>query len=133
MDELIERITSAVGIEADVAQQAVGHMLGFLKDEAPDDKIGAMLGALPGAEDLISNVAETSSGGGGGLMGMVGGLMGGQTGDIMALGSKLMDLGIDMDGVGGIAKETLSFAQEKAGGDVVDAVTDAVPALKQFI
>ena len=44
MDELIARITAATGIDQDMAQKAVGLMLGFLKQEGPDILIGNGVG-----------------------------------------------------------------------------------------
>lgn len=123
MDELINRITNSVGIDADKAENAVGMILGFLQSEGPQDKIAEMLDAMPGARDLIDK-----AGGGGG--GMLGGMMGG---GVMGLGSKLMGLGLGMGEISGISKETISFAKEQAGEEPVDEVINAIPGLSQFV
>ena len=122
MDELITRITDSVGIDADKAQSAVGMILGFLQSEGPQDKIAEMLGAMPGAQDLIDGAA----GGGGGLAGLMGG-------GVMGLGQKLMGLGLGMGEISGISKETISFAKEKAGDGPVDEVIASIPGLSQFV
>ena len=119
MDELISRITSAVGIDADVAQKAVGMILGFLQKEGPADKISEMLGAMPGVQELIDNAPEV----GGGMFG----------GGVMGLGSALMGLGLGMGEIGGVSKETVAFAKEKAGSGPVDEVIGAIPGLSQFV
>lgn len=129
MEELIARITAAVGIEEATANQAVGMILGFLKSEGPSDQVSAMMEALPGADSMIANVAE--GGGAGGLMGMAAGMLGG--GGVMGLGQKLMGLGLGMGEVSGVAKETVAFAKEKAGDDTVDAIINEIPGLSQFI
>lgn len=64
MDELIARITDAVGVDADKAQAAVGAILAFLQNEGPADKIGEMMAAMPGAQELVDG-----AGGGGGMLG----------------------------------------------------------------
>ena len=128
MDELIERITAAVGIDAEVAQQAVGMILGFLKEEGPEDQVASMMGALPGAEDLINAAA---GGGGGGLLGGAMAALGG--GGVMGLGQKLMSAGLGMGEIGGVAKETVAFAKEKAGDEAIDAIVESIPGLGQFI
>ena len=122
MDELITRITDSVGIDADKAQSAVGMILGFLQSEGPQDKIAEMLGAMPGAQDLI----DAASGGGGGLGSLLGG-------GVMGLGQKLMGLGLGMGEISGISKETISFAKEKAGDGPVDEVIASIPGLSQFV
>jgi hypothetical protein len=129
MDELIQRIVASVGIEESTAQQAVGMILGFLKSEGPEDKVAQMMDALPGADTVIGAAAET--GGAGGLMGMAAGMLGG--GGVMGLGQKLMGLGLGMGEVSGVAKETVAFAKEKAGEDVVAEITDSIPGLSNFI
>ncbi|MEO1746668.1 MAG: DUF2267 domain-containing protein [Pseudomonadota bacterium] len=123
MDELISRITDAVGVDADKAQSAVGAILGFLQKEGPGDKIGEMMAAMPGAQDLV----DSASGGGGG---MLGGLMGG---GVMGLGQQLMGMGLGMGEITGISKETIAFAKEKAGDGPVDEVISSIPGLSQFI
>lgn len=122
MEELISRITANVGIDADKAQNAVGMILGFLQKEGPQDKIAEMLGAMPGAQDLI----DGASGGGG----LLGGMMGG---GVMGLGSSLMGAGLGMGEISGISKETIAFAREKAGDGPVDEVINAIPGLSQFV
>ncbi|MDZ7824239.1 MAG: DUF2267 domain-containing protein [Ahrensia sp.] len=120
MDELIARITANVGIDANVATKAVGAILGFLKKEAPADKVEQMMAALPGAEAAIE-----SAGGGGMLSGMMPGVMG--------LGSQLMGMGLGMGEITGVAKETIAFSKEKVGDGPVDEVVASIPGLGQFI
>ncbi|GAB4360737.1 MAG: hypothetical protein Kow0026_23290 [Oricola sp.] len=119
MDELISRITDSVGIDADIAQKAVGMILGFLQKEGPSDKIQQMLDAMPGVQDLIDNAPQS----GGGMFG----------GGVMGLGSALMGLGLGMGEIGGVAKQTVDFAKEKAGDGPVDEVIAAIPGLSQFV
>lgn len=119
MDELISRITDAVGIDAGVAQKAVGMILGFLQKEGPADDVNKMLAAMPDAQDLIDGAPEA----GGGMFG----------GGVMGLGSALMGLGLGMGEIAGVSKETVRFAKEKAGDGPVDEVIAAIPGLSQFI
>lgn len=131
MEELIGRIVSNVGIDENLAQTAVGMILGFLQNEGPADKVGALMGALPGAEDLIASASGES--GGGGIMGAVGGLMGGGGGGAMALMGQLTGAGLGMGDVQGVASEVVGFAKEKAGEDTVTEVISAIPGLSQFV
>jgi len=130
MEELIGRIVSNVGIDENLAQTAVGMILGFLQNEGPADKVGELMGALPGAEDMIASAAGGESGGG--IMGAVGGLMGGG-GGAMALMGQLTGAGLGMGDVQGVASEVVGFAKEKAGEDTVTEVISAIPGLNQFV
>ncbi|MBR7538980.1 hypothetical protein KC221_22585, partial [Mycobacterium tuberculosis] len=69
-------------------------------------------------------IADANSGGG-----FLSGLMPG----VMGLGSKLMGAGLGMSEISGISKETIAFAREKAGSDVVDEVVNSIPGLSQFV
>ncbi len=120
MEELINRITTNVGIDADQARNAVGMILGFLQKEGPQEQIAQMMAAMPGAQALVDAAPS-----GGMLAGMMPGVMG--------LGTKLMGMGIGMGEISGISKETIRFAKEQAGEGPVDDVIAAIPGLGQFV
>jgi hypothetical protein len=132
MNEIIDQIATKVGISPEIAEKAVGMMLGFLQREAPDGPVAHMIQSIPGASDLVAqyNGAETSGGGGilGSLMSAVG-----AGGGIMALGQELMSHGLGMGEISALAKETISVARQHAGDQVVDEVVGSVPGLSQFL
>jgi len=66
-----------------------------------------------------------------GLMGTGAGAMGG--GGLMALGSELMGLGLDMSQIQTIGKEVFQYAREQAGDELIGEITTAIPGLSQFI
>lgn len=129
MEDLVSRIAANVGIEPALAEKAVGMILGFLQREADDGAVSRMIESIPGASDLVARFNGEASDGGvlGGLMGAVGG------GGVMALGQQLMSEGLGMSEINGVAKETITYAREQAGEDVVDEVVNSVPGLSQFI
>ncbi|MCK7612794.1 DUF2267 domain-containing protein [Roseibium sediminicola] len=130
MEELIKRIMAAAGIEEDTAKSAIGIILGFLNKEGPEDKMQLIFDALPGAQELVAE--RQANGGGGGLLGGLGAMMGGQMGAMAAL-SELNGIGLDMGGVQSVAKELISYAKEKAGDDVVNEVVSQIPGLSQIV
>ncbi len=130
MSELVTRVVDRVGIDADKAEKAVGMILGFLQREAADGPVAQMIEAIPGASELVAKYNGEGTGGGGllgGLMSAFGG------GGVMALGQQLMSQGLGMGEISGLAKETIAYAREKAGSDVVDQVVASVPGLSQFV
>ena len=82
MDELIGRLAAKAGIDSAVAEKTIGIVLGFLRNEGPSDKVQALIDQIPGAEAAIA--ASSSNGGLSRLMG----------GGLMALGTRLMALGL---------------------------------------
>ncbi|ACE90251.1 hypothetical protein [Rhizobium phaseoli] len=126
MNEIVTQIADRVGIAPDLAEKALGMMLGFLQREAADGPVARMIEAIPGGADLV---AQFNGGGGllGGLMSALGG------GGIMGLGQQLMGEGLGMGEITSLAKETIAIAKQYAGEEVVDEVVASVPGLSQFV
>ncbi|MGK9050286.1 hypothetical protein QTA58_02965 [Neorhizobium sp. CSC1952] len=129
MNELVTRVAENVGIAPDVAEKAVGMMLGFLQREADDGAVARMIEAIPGATELVAQFNGEGSGNGG----LLGGLMSSFGGGVMALGQQLMSQGLGMGEITALAKETIAIAREHAGDEVVDTVVASVPGLSQFV
>ena len=128
MQDLIERVSSAAGIDAALAQKSIGLILGFLKKEAPAAEMGELMAAMPGADAMA---AASEEGGGKSLLGSAMGMLGG--GGIMGLAGKLTDAGLGMGQMQSVGKELFAYGREKAGEDVVGAIAGSVPGLSQFI
>ena len=118
MDELIGRLAEKAGIEKAVAEKTVGMMLGFLRNEGPADKVQALIDNIPGAEAVI---AASGSG--------LSRLMGG---GLMALGAKLMGLGLGMAQIQNIARELFRFGRDKIGADKMGEIIAGTPGLSQL-
>jgi len=131
MNEIVDQIASKAGIAPDVAEKAVGMMLGFLQREAPDGPIAHMIESIPGASDLVAQYNGAETGGGGLLGGLMNAL--GAGGGIMGLGQALMSEGLGMGEISSLAKETIAVAREHAGDGIVDEVVASIPGLSQFV
>ncbi|GBF26852.1 hypothetical protein MnTg02_01894 [bacterium MnTg02] len=132
MQELVDIITSKLGIKSELAEKAIGIILKMLKSEGPSDKVDELLTALPGAEDLISKVSNGGARSGGGLVGLISGALGG-SGALMETLSELQSEGLDIDQSKSIGLEVLAFAKEKASEDLVKEIADSIPGLSQFV
>ena len=120
MDELIGQLAAKAGIDDAVAEKTIGIVLGFLRNEGPSDKVQALIDKSPGAEAAIS-----ASGNGGGFAGLMGG-------GLMALGTKLMGLGLGMGEIQNVARELFRFGRDKIGEDQMGAIIAGTPGLSQF-
>lgn len=123
MQDLIARVATASGLDAETAEQAVGKILAFLQKEGPAEDVARVLAAIPGATDLAEAHA---GGGGGGLMGMLGG-------GLMGLAGQLSGLGLGMGEMQTVGHEIFAIAREQAGEDAVGEIAAAIPGLSQFI
>jgi hypothetical protein len=117
MEELINRIVAHVGLDAPVARKSVGMMLGFLQQSGDADKVSALIGALDGGAEAVAEANYQQ------------GFMPG----VMGLGSQLMQNGLGMSEITGVAKETIRYGREKVGEDEINALVASVPGLSQFI
>lgn len=132
MNEITTRIAENVGISPDLAEKALGMVLGFLQREAADGPVAEMIEKIPGASELVAQFnGEGASASGGGLLGGLMNALGG--GGIMGLGQQLMSEGLGMGEITSLTKETIAIAKEHAGEDVVNQVVESVPGLSQFV
>ena len=129
MQDLITQISSATGLSTEKTEKALGIMLGLLKTQGNQTKVGELMAKLPGADALVA----THGGDGaakGGLLGMLGGgLMGGP----LAAISKLTAAGLNMDQIKQLGKLTLDYAKEKAGPELVKEVAGSIPGLSGYV
>jgi hypothetical protein len=120
MDELIGRLASKAGIDGAVAEKTVGIILNFLRSEGPSDKVQELIDQIPGAEAVIA--ASNNNG-------TISRLMGG---GLMAVGTRLMGLGLGMGEIQSIARELFRFGRDKIGADQMGAIIAGTPGLSQF-
>ena len=129
MQELIARIVTKTGLDPERAEKALGIMLSLVKTQGNQQKVGELFARLPGADELAQRHSGDGSRGGG-LLGMLGGgLMGGP----LAAISKLQATGLSMDQIKGLGSETLSYAKEVAGEDLVKKVAGSIPGFGGYV
>lgn len=120
MDELIGRLAATTGVDGAVAEKTVGIILNFLRNEGPADQVQALIDMIPGAEAAMA----ASNNNGGGLARLMGG-------GLMALGTRLMGLGLGMGDIQGIARELFRFGRDKIGADQMGEIIAGTPGLRQ--
>lgn len=135
MENLIARVADAANISPEVARKAVALIGDFLQREAPEEAVKDLFDKAPAFPAIIASSTQTGGEGMGGslkgLMGVAAGAMGG--GGLMALGSELLALGLDMEQIQTIGKEVFAYAREVAGDQVVGEISASIPGLSQFI
>jgi len=121
MQEIVDRVASAAGIEPGLAAQAIGIILAFLRKEGPAADVEQLMAALPGSAELAQEYGEASAG----FAGMFGG-------GLMALAGQLSGIGLGMGEMQGVGRELFEVAREQAGEDVVGQIAGSIPGLGQF-
>ena len=120
MDELVGRLAAKASIDDVVAEKTAGIILDFLRSEGPTDKVQALIDKIPGAEAAIAASADV--GGFGRLMGN----------GLMAVGTKLMGLGLGITDIQNVARELLRFGHDKIGAEEMGEIIAGTPGLSQF-
>ncbi|MDH3195759.1 MAG: DUF2267 domain-containing protein [Hyphomicrobiales bacterium] len=122
MEELIQRIVAKVGVDESIARSAVSVIMSFLHKEGPSEKVEQLAGQI-GGDDLLGPAGGDADSTPGGMMG----------GGAMAVLGELQGLGLGMGEIQGVTQETISFAKEKGGEELVDEIVSAIPGLSQFV
>ena len=130
MQDLVTRMVENLGIDASIAEKAIGIILNMLKQNGAEDKVGPILAAMPGAEELIANADDTGESSGGGLMSAVGGIIGG---GIMETVGQLQGLGLDIPQSQSVGKELIEYAREIAGADTVNDALKDIPGIDMVL
>lgn len=128
MQDLIDRVVKATGLDAAKAERAVGIVLSLVRSEGNKAKVTELFAKLPGADAMAAQYGSESARGGG-FFGMVGNLTGGP----LAAVSKLQAAGLDMDQIKALGKEVLAYAKEKAGDDLVREAAGSIPGLSAYV
>ncbi len=137
MEELIASIASRFGIGEEMAEKAVGILMSLVQNNAEDGLVSRLFDQLPGAADLAERHSDALAGGGGGLMGKLGGLMGGDMGNALSALDALKSTGLDMGQIREVGGEVFNYAREKAdtdlANDVIRQVAGNIPGLDKLL
>lgn len=138
MQDLIQKIAQSAGLDEAAAQSVIGTILSMLQQHAPEGLMQQLLEALPGADTLIDQASQASSGMGGGLlgglMGALGGVLGNSgAGSMMQLFSQLSEQGLSPEQMQSVGQEIFSYASSHLGQDKMDALVGSVPGLRDLV
>lgn len=129
MQDLINEITAATGLDSTKAEKAVGIVLNLVATQGDKIKVAEMFDKMPGAIELVKTHGGDGAGGGG-LMGILaGGMMGGP----LAMITKLQSTGLSMDQVKTVGTMSLAYAKKHAGADLVRAAAANIPGLGTYL
>lgn len=118
MQELVNRVSAATGLEPETAHKAVGIVLGFLQRQVPPEQASAVLDKVPGARQAAAVAASEDDGSTPGLMG---------------LAQQLTTAGVGMDDLQPLGHEMFAYLREVAGEDAVGEIVTSVPGLSQYV
>ncbi len=137
MDELIQQLTTQLGIDPAVAKNATGKAMAMLKQHAGDDLFNKISGAIPGASEAAAGGHDEAPDIGGGMLGKLAGMasaaLGSSAGSGLELASSLTSAGVGTDQLGGFVQMIVNFLKDKVGKEVVDQILAKFPMLKALL
>ena len=124
--ELIQMLTSQLGISEEQAKGGSGLLFKLAKDKLGSDEYSQVASAVPGIDDLVSSAPKA-----GGLAGSLGGIASsfgggaGKLGSLAALAGGFKDLNLDTGMIGKFIPVVMSYVQSQ-GGDNVKSILEKV-------
>lgn len=128
--DLIQLLTSQLGVNSQQAQGGVGALLKAAQEQVTPATFGEIGKLLPQASEWMKAVPSGGGGLGGGLGGMLGGMLGGNLGTLAKVASQFSALGIDSSKLAPFAKLALDFLQKNLSGEAKNEIAKLV---SQFV
>jgi len=118
MKELVDLLTSKLGVTGSQAEGGAAVLLKAAKDKLGGAEFDQMLGGVPGLSDLLRKAPATGGGGLGGLLGGLAGAVGGNAALISTIMSGFGKLGLGVEDARRFAPVMLSFLKTQVSPDV---------------
>lgn len=128
MEELVQRVSTATGLEPETAHKAIGIVLNFVQKQVTPEQAAAVLDKVPGAREAAAAAAAEEEGGG-----IIAGLMSTPDAGLMGLANQLTGAGLGMSQMQTLGREMFAYLREHAGEDAVGELGASIPGLHQFM
>jgi uncharacterized protein VcgC/VcgE DUF2780 len=119
MKELIDMLTSSLGIDGRQAEGGAAVLFKAARDKLGDGEFSKLLGGLPGLSDLMKKAPAPGGGGLGGLLGGLAGAVGGNAALISTIMGGFSKLGLTTNDAKRFVPVILDYLRKHAGPDVV--------------
>jgi hypothetical protein len=119
MKELIDMLTSTLGVNPGQAEGGAAVLFKAAKDKLGDGEFSRLLGGIPGLTDLLKKAPAPGGGGLGGLLGGLAGAVGGNAALIGTVVNGFGKLGLGTDDARRFVPVVLDFLRKNVGPDVV--------------
>ncbi len=127
MDELIDRVSGATGVEPDTARKAIGIVLSFVQNHVTPDQATALFDKVPGTREVAVGAADDE---GGDIMYS---LMNAPATGLSGLSTQLTSAGLGAGQIHTLGREMFAFLRQHAGEGAVDGIVRTFPDLKQMM
>jgi hypothetical protein len=129
MEKLTRDVTDVTGLDPSIAKAAIGHVLLFLRNEAPQGHVAEFIDKMPKAREAVE--AAAARGDGGVTMAIEGmtSFMGRGRVDTNILAGRLANLGLDEGQIMALVSEIVDRAEDLLGAEGVERIRSLLPML----
>lgn len=127
MNELIDMLTSKLGISGTQAEGGAAVLFKAARDKLGGAEFDQLLGGVPGLTDLLKK-APASGGGLGGLLGGLAGAVGGNAGLISTIFQGFGKLGLTVEDARRFAPVIMEFLRTQVGPEVASKLEKTLRA-----
>jgi len=128
MKELIDMLTTKLGVTAGQAEGGAAVLLKAAKDKLGSEDFGTLLGGVPGLGDLMKKAPASGGGGLGGLLGGLAGAIGGNAALISTIVGGFGKLGLTAEDAKRFAPVMFEFLKTQVPPDVVSKLEKTLRA-----
>jgi hypothetical protein len=131
MELLTTNVTDATGLDPAIAKAAIGHVLLFLRNEAPQGHVAEFIDKMPGAHAAVEAAAAHGDGGVTAAIEGMTSFMGWGRADTNILAGKLLNLGLDEKQIMTLVNQKLARAEAVVGAEGAAKIRAILPALDE--
>ena len=124
MDEFITGLAAATHLDPMIAKPAIGYVLLFLRDKAPQGRIAQFIDETPQVHEAVAAAVVAGDGGLTPITELLASFIGQGPADINILAGKLIKLGLDESQITALIEETLSRAEDLIGVEGVREIRE---------
>ncbi|QGM46000.1 hypothetical protein [Methylocystis heyeri] len=133
MHKLIERVAELTSTDLAVARRAVGSVLLFLRDQAPQSRIGKLIDDSSAAHEAVMSALAASDGGLTTFMAASHSFQGEGRLDTLALEGKLKNLGLSRSQIDELMTEVFSHADALIGDEGLESLKRRHPDMERSL
>lgn len=120
--DIVKIVAEKTGVTEDQARGGLGLLLNLLKSQLDEATYSKVIGFIPGSAEMLAAAPEA-----GGIMGAIGGMIGGDTGEMAKVAQGFSDLGIDATKIPQFMGVVADTASENGATEISDAIRTAAP------
>jgi hypothetical protein len=130
METLTTNVMNVTGLDPTVAKAAIGHVLLFLRDKAPEGHVAEFIDKMPQAHEAVAAALATGDTVTVAIEGMRS-FMGHGRPDLNILAGRLEGLGLSEDQIRSLLNEVTLRAETLIGPEGVERIKQILPALEE--